>query len=263
MINVTYIKKGFKINSIWFGKDIDNAFTGSKADFIFIHGYPRDNYKKALVDKQSSLITDLSMPLEEIFQKFNRTYKRQIKKAKNDQIEIRQYDSKELKDKSYLLDSFKKDYERFVKLKGIKNFYNEGAMTKYVEGDNITLTKAFKGEVIYAQHIFIHDHEITRLLYTVSNFRGDEIDKNRIGTFNKYLHWKDIEYFKDNNFKVLDWGGMNSKENTNGIDVFKRGFGGKEVDYYNVIIGKSLLGKLALLFLKLKRGLNHVFAKIG
>lgn len=263
MINVTYIKKGFKINSIWFCKDIDSVFTGSKADFIFIHGYPRDNYKKALVNKQSTLLTELTMPLEEIFQQFNRTYKRQINKAKNDQVEIKQYDSRDLKDKPYLLDSFKKDYERFIQLKGIKNFYNERAMKKYVESGNITLTKVFKGEVNYAQHIFVHDHEITRLLYTVSNFRGHEIDKNRVGTFNKYLHWKDIEYFKDKKLKVLDWGGINSKKNTNGIDVFKRGFGGKEVDYYNVIIGKSLLGKLALLFLKLKRGLNHVFTKIG
>ena len=262
MINVTYIKKGLKINAIWFCKDIDRDVKRSKADFIFIHGYPRDNYKKALVTKQSSLITDLTMTLEEIFQQFNRTYKRQINKAKNDQVEIKQYDSKELKDKPYLLDSFKKDYERFIHLKGIKIFYNEGAMAKYVESGNITLTKAFKGEETYAQHIFVHDDKIIRLLYTVSNFRGHEIDKNMVGTFNKYLHWKDIEYFKNNNFKVLDWGGLNSKENTNGIDVFKRGFGGKEVDYYNVIIGKSLFGKLALLLLKLKRGLSHVFVKV-
>ena len=261
MINVTYVKRGLKINSIWFCKDIDEFVHRSKSDFIFFHGCMDGNYKKALVTKQSSLITDLTVPLVEIFQQCNKTYKRQINKAKKDQVEIKEYDSKELKDKPYLLDSFKRDYEKFIKLKGIKNFYNEGAVEKYVEGGNITLTKAFEGEVTYAQHVYVHDEKIARLLYTVSNFRG-ELDKNRVGSFNKYLHWKDIEYFKEKKFQTLDWGGLNRKENTNGIDIFKRGFGGKEVDYYNVILGKSLIGKVALLLLKMKRGLNHVFAKI-
>lgn len=257
MINVMYKKRGFKINSIWFCEDIDSIVSESKGDFIFIHGSCVNKYKNALIIEQLSLQTDLRVPLGEIFQQFNRTYRRHINKAKEEKIESVQYNSVDLKKNPYLLDSFKKEYEEFIKLKGIKNGYNEAAIAKYVNNENIILTKAFKGEESYAQHIFICEDNVARLLYTVSNFRSNEFDSNMVGRCNKYLHWNDIQYFHNNKFKVLDWGGINSKENTNGVDTFKKGFGGKDVAYYNIIIGKSLIGKVALKLLKLlkvKRG---------
>ncbi len=254
MINVTYKKRGIKINAIWFCDDIEGVVDTSKSDFIFIHGSYSDKYNNALATKQISLQTDLTLPLDEIFKQFNRTYKRHINKAKDEKFETIQYDSMALKDNPYLLDSFKKEYEEFIKLKGIKNVYNEAAMAQYVENENIILTKAYKGEDSYAQHIYVCNDKVARLLYSVSNFRLQGLDSSMIGRCNKYLHWNDIQYFHNNKFQVFDWGGINSKENTNGVDVFKKGFGGKEVYYYNIIIGKSLIGKLALKLLKVKRG---------
>ena len=40
-----------------------------------------------------------------------------------------------------------------------------------------------------------------------------------------------------------------------GIDLFKMGFGGMAVSYYNVISGISLKGKAAVLLLKIKAAL--------
>lgn len=61
--------------------------------------------------------------------------------------------------------------------------------------------------------------------------------------------------------QILDWGGISSIDNPNGIDFFKKGFGGIECSYYNVIIGKTIKGKLVVWLIKLKRGIDNVFTK--
>ena len=59
--------------------------------------------------------------------------------------------------------------------------------------------------------------------------------RNYIGRVNKFLHWKDIEYWKSVNINTLDWGGVDFKEEK-GISSFKQGFGGELVTYYNINI---------------------------
>jgi len=261
MINVIYKKKGFKINAVWFCDDIDKIINSSKADFIFFHGVSSNNYKKAIINKQFSLITDLTMTLEEIFKQFNRTYRSQINHVKNEDINCVTFDSMNLKNDSQLLSSFEKEYEDFVKLKGIPNTYNGPAMEQYIENRNVILTKAFKGEENYAQHVILYDNNTARILYSVSNFRIENLDSNFVGRANKYLHWYDIGCLKEKKINLLDWGGIQSFDNPNGVDRFKNGFGGQECSYYNVILGKSRIGKLAVLLMKLKRGLVYVFNK--
>lgn len=82
MINLIYKKKGLKINSVWFCQDEDEVINNSKADIIFFHGVNSNNYKKAIIWKQLSLETDLTIAEEEIFNQFSKGYKRQISQAK-------------------------------------------------------------------------------------------------------------------------------------------------------------------------------------
>lgn len=254
MIDVIYKKWGLKINSIWFSDDIDSIVKASKSDIIFIHGTSNHEYKNALITNQLSLYTDLTLSLDEIFKGFSKGYRNEINKSEKDDFQYAIYNSMDLKNNPYLLASFKKEYGNFTKLKGIKNTYNEAAMYKYIEEGKALITKVFKGEENLVQNIYVFDSEITRGLYTVSNFRLQNLDSHMVGRANRCINWWDIQYFKRQNLKLYDWGGINSKDKKNGVDLFKERFGGKEVSYYNVIIGKSFLGKLAVKLLKLKRG---------
>ena len=125
-------------------------------------------------------------------------------------------------------------------------------MERYVENDHVVLTKAFQGDEDYAQHIYVCDEKNARLLYSVSNFRTEGLDRNLIGRANKYLHWNDIQYLRNLDYQILDWGGISSMTNPNGVDKFKKEFGGSEAQYSNTIIGKSFIGKLAVLARKIK-----------
>ncbi|MBP7434946.1 MAG: hypothetical protein KA799_02190 [Bacteroidales bacterium] len=254
MVNVVYKKKGLKINAVWFCDDVDKTIKASRADFVFLHGVYANSYKKAITSKQYSLTTDLTVPQEEIFKGFSKNYRYEINRAKKESVECIAYNSDDFKNNHHLLSMFKKEYDDFVKLKGIENTYNELAMEQYIERGSVILTKAFKDDVNYAQHVYVSDKKIARLLYSVSNFRTEGLDSNLIGRANKYLHWYDIQYLCDCKINVLDWGGISSIDGSNGVDKFKKEFGGRECSYYNVILGKSIIGKIVISLMKLKRG---------
>lgn len=254
MVSIIYKKYGLKINAIWFCNDEDILISQSKADLVFLHGADNNTFKSGIVNLQHTLITDLQDVSEDIFKQINKNYRYEINRSKKENVRCMVFEAAQLKKDIKIIENFKREYDDFTKLKGIDNTYNESAMEKYIENGNLMLTKAFQDKEDYAQHVYVCDGINARLLYSVSNFRSEGIDRNLIGRANKHLHWNDIEYLKGNGYKVLDWGGVSNIVDPNGIDLFKKGFGGQEKEYYNIIIGKSLLGKLAVLAKKVKRG---------
>jgi lipid II:glycine glycyltransferase (peptidoglycan interpeptide bridge formation enzyme) len=254
MIKAIYMKYGLKISTIWFSDNKNICLNQDKVDLLFFHGVEEKNVKNAIINFQYTLVTDLQLTVEEIFKNIKKNFRYEINRSKKENVEFEVFSGSELKKSKNILEYFKKEYEEFTKLKGIKNTYNEVVIKEYIENNNILLTKAFKDTENYAQHIYICDGINARLLYSVSNFRSKGIDSNMVGRANKFLHWNDIEYFKKNGYKILDWGGISSIDEPNGIDIFKKGFGGEVKEYHNIIIGNSLIGKLAVLAKKVKRG---------
>ncbi len=259
MIDVTYKKKWLKINAVWFCEDMEAVVAESKADLVFFHRIDRrsvdDRYSSsAIINKQHSLITDLKAEPDELFQRFNKNYRYEINRANKEGIQCVSYLSEELRSNPEVLALFEREYSDFVKSKGIANAYNKSAMNQYIAHSNVLLTRASKDGRVCAQHIYLHDKSIARLLYSVSNFRTEGLDPSLVGRANKYLHWYDIQYLWKEGIEILDWGGISSIENPNGVDRFKKGFGGEECTYYNVIIGRSISGRLAVSIIKLKRG---------
>lgn len=254
MIDIIYKKYWLKINAIWFCCDKSTAINQSRADIVYFHGTNNDNFKNSIINLQHTLITDLEDDSENIFKKMNKNYQYEINRSIKEKVECISFDTKDLRNNSSTIENFKQEYAEFTKLKDILNSYNECAMKIYIENDNLILTKAFHDKEVFAQHLYVCDGINARLLYSVSNFRSDGINRSLIGRANKYLHWHDIEFLKANKYKNLDWGGISSVTDPNGIDIFKKGFGGQEKTYYNEIHGKSVLGKLVVFALKMKRG---------
>lgn len=254
MISVVYKKYGIGINAIWFCSNTKEFVNQNKADLIFLHGVHDNIFKNSFISSQYTLKTDLKDTLENISKRINKKFRYEINRSKKENVEYLIFKSSDLKKKPEILYTFKQEYDDFIKLKGIKNTYNEHAMEQYIKNENILLTKAFQAQENYAQHVYLCDGENARLLYSVSNFRTKGLDCNLIGRANKYLHWIDIQYLQDQKFQTLDWGGISSLINPNGVDQFKKKFGGHEDKHYNIIIGKSLIGRFAVLIKKIKRG---------
>ncbi len=254
MISVIYTRKGLKRHEVWFCQDVESILPKSKADLVIAHGINREDigadYRNAIIRKQFSLLTDLRSQPEEIFNGFSKNYRYEINRAEKEGVKCFYHVSRDLEDNPDILASFITEYTDFVKIKGIPNSYNKEAMCEYIKGGNILLTRASLDRRNYAQHVYLYDSTTARLLYSVSNFRTKELDSNFVGRANKCLHWHDIQYLYEHKVEILDWGGISSIENPNGVDRFKRGFGGKECAYYNVTIGKSLIGRAAISIMK-------------
>lgn len=271
MVNVVYRKNGVRINSVWFCDDIDNVIRESRADILFLHGVDLHADKLQTLNKlqgslmvveQYSLKTDLKTPMEEIFSHFRKNYRYEINRAKKENLECVVYNSKDLKDKPYLVSQFETEFNEFIRRKQVRLSFNRSALWSYIRNGNIILTKVFKDSLNLAQHIYVCDEKRARLLYSVSNFRSGVADADLVGRANKLLHYFDIEHFIALGLEMLDWGGISSIDKPNGIDNFKMGFGGEPITYYNVIIGKTVVGMVAIQLAKLKSGLIRLLAKI-
>jgi len=81
-------------------------------------------------------------------------------------------------------------------------------------------------------HIYLRSKERVRLLYSWINKRSE--DKVVVNGLNKIHTKNDIEYFKNEGLSIYDFGGYSSDRN-NGIDQFKRKFGGTIVKEYSGI----------------------------
>lgn len=108
-------------------------------------------------------------------------------------------------------------------------------------------------------HIYHLQHDIgrARLVFSVKNIKIDEQgtageEHRRIRNIaNRYLHYADICWFKENGFSLYDFGGVGAADGDakiQGINSFKRSFGGADVEEFNytpVLINAAeyLLGK--------------------
>ncbi|MEL4106100.1 GNAT family N-acetyltransferase [Oscillospiraceae bacterium WX1] len=253
MVDTIYSKCGLKINTLWFCKDAPSAARKSHGDLVFLHGIDTYDYPGCLFCLQHSLITDLTQPQEALFDRMVHGYKRQIRKAEKDGVMFRVISSRDMAAEPGILEEFKRQFKVFTNLKGVGIRLNDSALKSYQKNGSLVLTMAYRGEDVLAQHLYVTDGASSRCLHSVSNFRLPALDRNTIGMANKFLHWCDLCYFKERGYQSYDWGGVTSVTAPNGVDAFKLGFGGVPKSYYQVVIGKSLLGKIAVYCRKLKR----------
>lgn len=109
---------------------------------------------------------------------------------------------------------------------------------------------------ILCAHVYSLDSNRACGLYSYSGrFAADPSQGEVIGRANKYLHWQGMLFFKEQGFRIYDFGGLSlekdNREQQN-INKFKKRFGGSEVMEYKCIEAQTWLGKLALFYLSWK-----------
>jgi hypothetical protein len=185
-------------------------------------------------------IIDLTQSETEIQNQFNKTTKYDMNRAGREKVQFRLGES---------IDSFISFYNEFAETKGLQfitsNLY-------FQDRENFKITMATLDGNTLVMHCYLTDVAIkrVRLLYSASHFRiMDNVDKSMVGRANKFLHYQDMLYFKDQGYAYYDLGGY-GKDSIDDeilkINTFKDGFGGSLVRQSNYI------PYLYILFQKLK-----------
>lgn len=250
MNRAIYRKQFFSIEHVWFSDKIEK----SQADVTMYHGLQSSelagniNCAYIKINKQSTIITDLSLPSELLWKKINKGTKYEIRRAEKEEIRVAYFTGSDMPDN--LLDDFEQTYCRMYSAKGMKKAFNRRLVRKYMDNNMIVFSVAYYQDEPLVFHSYIVDKLNARFYYSCSPFRDMPEISAVIGRMNRFLHWKDFEYFKEREIDVYDWGGINSRENPDGISRFKLEFGGNPVDRYNYIVANTFLGKVAFLIMR-------------
>ena len=242
-------KKFYTMERIWFSSQ-----EKSKADIVRYNRTLQSMHGRFVhCVSAETVFSDLTKSSEEILANSTKTIKYEVNKCSKEGINISYYTAADLRNNISLVDEFETAYIDFAKelgLKEVENAYQRSKINNYIECDCILLSKAEK-EGVSVYHVYSCGGQECVLNYSVSNFRIDPSKRNLAGRMNKFLHIKDMDWFREHGYVLYDWGNISSSTNPNGIDKFKMSFGGEVVTVYNSFVGNTLLGKILVVLYKI------------
>ena len=232
----------FTIKRVWFKKEIDTKCTLLRLMRI---GEPIDS-KTAYNELSYTPISDLTLEENDLLMKVRKTCRNEIRRAEKDGLEILFFDSATIINNIEVLNEFVVAYKKFaeeLKNETVSSAYNRDKILQYLKANCFFLSEAKKDQ-LSVYHAYVSDEDEAVLIYSVSDFRDDNVDRNLAGRANRYLHFQDMMMFKHRGVKFYDWGNISNPEIPNGIDNFKLSFGGDVKRKYNVLVGCNFVGKL-------------------
>jgi len=100
---------------------------------------------------------------------------------------------------------------------------------------------------LYAAHVLLKDGiDRVRLLWSATRNRVSAEVKKIVGAVNRYMHWREILYYKNIGVKIYDFGGVNldKKSPTYTITQFKLSFGGDIIKEYDILLTSNTILKV-------------------
>lgn len=254
MVIIKYIQNNEKLAFIYFfDQELNIDYLNknfSEEDKIIFWSCKKKLSRPFYIDEMlfNTLQINLNMSLDEIYGSFNKTYKYEIRRAeKKDKIKYLVKDRLSEKDFKYYV----KFYNEFAKSKN-RPPCEENKIWQLNCIGSLLVTYAFTedNELLCVHSYVLDGYDRACLVHTFSLFRYYDNDtKNMIGRANKFLHYKDIIYFKNLGFNIYDFGGYRlNPPNQEFINVnnFKRGFvcgrGEEEKivnQYYHLVVDYS------------------------
>ena len=187
-----------------------------------------------------------------LIKKISKNFRYEIRRAQKEGIEVEIYNGNEAFTKPELLKELQNSYNSMFAEKNITKRLNMKYINAALKNDAMIISVAVdrKTNQNLVYHAYVVDKKNSLLLYSTSKLWTDKNSGNLIGYANKYLHWVDICYMKENGRINYEWGGISSKDNPNGIDKFKMSFGGEVIQLKNCIFANSIKGNLYVKLLK-------------
>jgi hypothetical protein len=245
---VSFYRKYYflKVHQNWFAGDCKISDIFSLNAYLFVKNIKQKRIwgiKKISYTIENSLLQDM----DRVFSGFSATTRYEIRRAEKEGIDCRFHND---------IDGFVEFYNKFARERNIPPTSRQRVIEM---GDNLKLSFALLNGKILSAHSYIIDKEvgIVRFYQSASVRFDSDFDPTKIGRSNKLLQYKDMMYFKDQGFKIFDFGGYS--ENTQnkgliGINHYKLSFGGKITTCYSCYsVGYFLIMRVAELLELLRR----------
>ena len=177
---------------------------------------------------------DLTPPNDEIKTGFSKSVKYHINKSKKAGVTFHTYPLDSDEAIKFYVDYF----NEFSKSKNLHFTISEKEIKQFLDIESFIVTYAQYNDQILVMHGYTVDKElkIVNLRHSASHFRfldDDTIDRNFVGMANRFLHYEDMLYFKEEGHKIYDLGGYQVEETEDQgllqINTFKDGFRGELV----------------------------------
>jgi lipid II:glycine glycyltransferase (peptidoglycan interpeptide bridge formation enzyme) len=199
-------------------------------DIVTYHTYKKWGETSEFERQQSfTTIIDLRQDIDVIWKKIKRMHKRHIRRADKNGIKVTVSDNYE---------RFHQEYKIFLSQKNNVDLFGLRIVSsQFMQKHGVLFLAEKQGEFL-GGNLYYHDQDTAILSSIAYQKLGDSIDKNKcIYDANCFLHWEAMQYFKNQGFINYDFGGLKSGEmyishQMDGLDFFKRSFGGDVILHY-------------------------------
>jgi hypothetical protein len=222
-----------------------------------IGGLLHSAYRQVRAWEQDTLITDLLLDVEALLSRFNETTRYQIRRAERLLAEDNRYTvcapGVWLEQQKRVLCSFLayKNIDPWVSAHGLENYPLEPFL--------LTSSVDFEGISLVVHSYLVDKQEKLAWLHWSASQIDTAVDRKVIGWLNRFLHWRDIVWFRDNGYVQYDWGGAGRSPEVANITRFKIGFGGMPAKRYHALVAHRLLAPaLGLLFVQYTWARKHL-----
>jgi hypothetical protein len=204
-----------------------------------------------------SLVVDLSVPDDAIMDQFGKDCRYKVRRAESKDGLRTEFISEPVG----RLDEFCAFYDTFARQKSVQPADRQW-LAAACNARQLVLTSASRNGEALVWHAFLLCGKAAWLQYTGSCFRNKDNDYRAVvGRANRWLHWKEMLYFKERGLTRYDWGGLFEDESVPeraGINRFKKEFGGQPVRTYDCIVPVTTKGRVWLHLRNAWRSRNSV-----
>lgn len=243
-------KFSLSMENVYFADDWRSYRTCCDAVLFYASCIKPEGWHHGIVS--STILIDLQDEEETLMQNMRKSTRQDIKRAqRNTDMEYEYVRFPETDQ----LQLFCSHYDAFAAEKRISPAdacYLEEARQKGIL--SLLYVKDHMGQILCGAADFILSERCYGA-YAFNTFRVHD-DKKTLGQANKLLYWLSIQHGKHNGCRLFDMAGLAGgvrRGSLEGIDEFKRGFGGRDVVEYDFYKGFTLKGKFLILILKLIR----------
>jgi hypothetical protein len=243
---VAFRRRGLTIREAYFDAPRDEASTSGRVDLLRIVGAFQPPSERGS-RKRHTLVIDLADDDERLFEQMSKDTRSKIRRAmQKDPLQVAAAAAPSPGD----VDEFADFYDGFAAAQSVSRVFRPRLHALAQRGNLVLTSVCREGQEVLVRHAYVAARGRGFMLYSGSTLAeaGDSGARNLIGRANRYLHWHDIRLFRERDFRLYDFGGLDVDERspkTAGIARFKRGFGGEVRPVYSSTRAHSMRGAAA------------------
>lgn len=239
---IRFQRRSVTFGEVWF----DERITEPTPDVLIVR-HSRRVPVAGTPKTKLSLVTDLTLPEEDLWKAINRGSRRGIRRGQASGFLVTPVHRVK---NDHEIAEFARFYEVFAQAKNLSRVDIDYLKAVHSQG-RLWVSSVSQGAEVLAWNTYVVTGSTARSSYGASICHTTTADHKRdVAHAQRLLNWEDVLAFKALGFRTYDWGGLFSCEVTpgnKGINDFKRQFGGEEVEYFDALQPMTLRGHAYLM----------------